>query len=73
VQTFAPGRISGKGSGLATTFRRLSSAQQRATLKVGLSRGGLGRSKPFTVRLRVGFVPKARGARSSVAFVTLRF
>jgi hypothetical protein len=73
VQTYAAGRISGKGSGLATVFRRLGSAQRAATLRIPLSSGGRSRRKPFNVRVRVGFVPKARGARSSVAFVTVRF
>jgi hypothetical protein len=73
VQTFGAGRISGKGNGLATSFRRFSRAQQRATLKVPLSRGGRSRHRPFKVRLRVGFVPKARGAKSSVSFVTVSF
>jgi hypothetical protein len=73
VQTYAAGRISGKGSNLATTFRKLAKAQKKVTLKVPLSRGGRGRRKPFKVRLRVGFVPKAKGARSSVSFVTVSF
>jgi hypothetical protein len=73
VQTFAAGRISGKGSSLATTFRRLGGAARTATLKVPLSRGGRHRGRPFSVRVRVGFVPKQRGARSSVAFATVRF
>jgi hypothetical protein len=73
VQTYGAGRVSGKGSSLATTFRRFSRAQRRATLKIPLSRGGRGRRRPFKVRARVGFVPKTRGARSSVAFVTLSF
>jgi hypothetical protein len=73
VQTFAAGRISGKGASLATVFRGLSSAQKTATLKVPLSRGGSGRRRPFNVKLRVGFVPKAKGGKSSVSFVTVRF
>ncbi|HEX8714393.1 MAG TPA: hypothetical protein VF706_02400 [Solirubrobacteraceae bacterium] len=73
VQTYAAGRISGKGSGLVTTFRRLGQAQKAATLKVPLSRGGRARRRPFSVKVRVGFVPKAKGARSSVSFVTVRF
>jgi hypothetical protein len=73
VRTFAPGRISGKGQSLAETFRKLSKAQKKATLKVHLSRGGRNRHKPFKVRLRVGFVPKAKGARSSTAYVTVKF
>jgi hypothetical protein len=72
VQTFAPGRVSGKGRGLATVFRRFGRAQKRATLKVSLSRAGRSRRKPFNVRVRVGFVPRAKGAPSSAAFVTVR-
>jgi hypothetical protein len=73
VQTFAPGRVSGKGGGLATVFRRFGKAQKRATLKVSLSGAGRSRHKPFSVRARVGFVPRAKGAPSSAAFVTVRF
>ncbi len=73
VQTYAPGRISGKGSGLATRFRKLSKAQKKATIKVPLTRRAQGRHRPFKVKVRVGFVPKAKGARGSVSFVTVRF
>jgi len=73
VQTYAPGRISGKGAGLGTTFRQLGRAQKAATLKVSLAGRARGRRRPFNVRLRVGFVPKARSGKSSVAFVTVGF
>lgn len=73
VQTYAPGRISGKGSGLATRFRKLSKAQKKVTLKVPLTRRASGRHRPFKVKLRVGFVPRAKGQPSSAAFVTVRF
>ncbi len=73
LQTYGAGRISGKGRSLATSFRRFNRAQKRATLKVSLSRGGRGRHRPFRTRLRVGFVPKAKGGKSSVSFVTLSF
>ena len=73
VQTYAPGRISGSGASLATRFRKLAKAQKKVTLKVPLSRRGQGRHRPFKVRLRVGFVPKAKGQPSSAAFVTVRF
>jgi hypothetical protein len=73
VQTYAAGRVSGKGTSLATVFRSLRSAQKATTLKVPLSRGGRSRRRPFSVKVRVGFVPKARGQRSSVTFVTVRF
>jgi hypothetical protein len=72
VQTPAAGRISGSGSGLATVSRRLNNATTAATLKVPLSRAGRHRHRPFRVRVRVGFVPKARGPHST-AFVTLTF
>jgi hypothetical protein len=73
VQTYAPGRISGKGSGLATRFRKLGKAQKKATILVPLSRAGQSRRRPFKVKLRVGFVPKAKGGKSSVSFVTVSF
>ncbi|MFI4991311.1 MAG: hypothetical protein ACHQHO_10425 [Solirubrobacterales bacterium] len=73
VQTYAAGRISGKGSGLATRFRKLSKAQKKVTIKIPLSRRGQSRRRPFKVKVRVGFVPKAKGAPSSVSFVTVRF
>jgi hypothetical protein len=72
VQTPAAGRISGSGSGLATAFRRLNKATNATTLKVSLSRAGRQRHRPFTVRLRVGFVPKKKGPHST-ATVTVRF
>jgi hypothetical protein len=73
VQTFAAGRISGKGTALATTFRKLGKAQKAITLKVPLSSRARGRHRPFKVQVRVGFVPKAKGARTSVAFTTVTF
>jgi hypothetical protein len=73
VQTFAAGRISGKGASVATRFRKLAKAQKKVTLKVPLTRAGSRRHGPFKVKLRVGFVPKAKGAPSSVSFVTVTF
>jgi hypothetical protein len=73
VQTFGAGRVSGKGAGLATAFRRFNRAQKRATLKVPLSRRGRARHRPFKVRVRVGFVPKSKSAKSSASFVTVSF
>jgi hypothetical protein len=69
IKTFAAGRISGSGAHLATVFRRLNGAVNATTLKVPLARGAHG---PLTTRIRVGFVPKRRGA-SSAAFVTVHF
>jgi hypothetical protein len=73
VQTYSAGRISGKGSDLATVFRNLNGAQKSASLKVSLSNAGRHRGRPFSTRVRVGFVPKKKGAPSSVAYTTVRF
>ncbi len=73
VQTFSPGRISGSGADLATTYRHLSQPQKSASLKVSLSNAGRRRGRPFSTRVRVGFFPKKKGAPSSVAYTTVRF
>jgi hypothetical protein len=73
VQTFEAGRISGSGPNLATTYRYLGRAERTATLKVPLSRRGRSRGRPLRVRLRVGFVPKKRGAPKSASSVTVTY
>jgi hypothetical protein len=73
VQTYAAGRISGKGASVATRFRKLAKAQKKVTIKVPLSRAGSRRRGPFKVKLRLGFVPKSKGQPSSVSFVTVTF
>jgi hypothetical protein len=73
VQTFSAGRISGSGANLATVYRTLGAAARTATLKVPLTRAGQGRRRPLHTRVRVGFVPKQRGAGSSAAFVNVTF
>ncbi len=73
VQTFAAGRISGKGSHLKEVFRHLGSAQKTASLKVPLSSSGRSKRRPFKVKVRVGFVPKKKGAASSSAYATVTF
>jgi len=65
VKTFAAGRISGGGSGLKTVYRTLTGASNATTLKVPLGSRGLSRRRPFSVKIRVGFVPKKKGAHSS--------
>jgi hypothetical protein len=72
VKTFAPGRISGSGSGLSTARRTLNNATKAATLKIPLSRRGRSRHRPFRTRVRVGFVPKKKGAHSRTS-VVVRF
>lgn len=73
VQTYEAGRVSGKGSDLATTFRSFGQAQKAASLKVSLSSAGKRRGRPFSTKIRVGFVPKKKGQPTSVTFVTVRF
>ncbi len=73
VRTYEPGRISGKGNDLATTFRTLKQAQKSASLKVSLSNAGKRRGRPFYTKVRVGFVPKKKGQPTSVTYVTVRF
>jgi len=73
VQTYSPGRISGKGANVATVFRKLSKAQKTATLKVPLSRAGQRKGRPLSARIRVGFVPKKKGTPTSVAYATVIF
>ncbi|MEA2216167.1 MAG: hypothetical protein QOK19_1728, partial [Solirubrobacteraceae bacterium] len=66
VQTFAAGRISGSGPGLKTVYKRLNRAYKTVSLKVPLSSGGRHKHKPLHIKLRVGFVPKAKhGAKSA--------
>lgn len=72
VRTYSAGRISGSGKSLSTKARTLNGATKAATLKVPLSSAGRNRRKPFSVKVRVGFVPKKKGAHST-AFVTVKF
>ncbi|HEV3318845.1 MAG TPA: hypothetical protein VG053_03805 [Solirubrobacteraceae bacterium] len=73
VQTYAPGRLSGKGSHLTSVSRGLGQARKAVTLQVPLSRAGRRHKRPLKVRVRVGFVPKNQGEPRSVASVTVRF
>jgi hypothetical protein len=75
VKAFAAGRISVKGNGLRTVYKRLAKAST-ITIKIPLSRAGqrtLRRRHRLKLRVRVGFVPKARGESASSAAVTARF
>ena len=73
VQTYAAGRISGSGSNLSTVVRHLNAASKKATLKVPLSSGGRSKGRPFTTSVRVGFFPKAKGGKTSVAYINATF
>ena len=75
VRTFAAGRIGVKGESLRTVYQRLGKAAT-TTLKASLSRGGLRalrRDRRLRVHVRVGFVPKQKGALGSVAFANIKF
>jgi hypothetical protein len=75
VQSFAAGRISVKGKGLHTVYKRLAKAST-VTIKIPLSRAGLRtlrRHRRLKLRVKAGFVPKSRGESTSTAAVTVRF
>jgi hypothetical protein len=67
VRAPAAGRVSGGGTNLKTVYRHPSKAQN-VTLEVPVTSG----SRPLAVRVRVGFIPKAKGS-SSVAYTTVVF
>ncbi len=73
IQTYSAGRISGSGSDLSTVYRHLGQAHKTVTLTVPLSRAGQRRGRPLRVKVRVGFVPKKKGAPSSIAYQTVVF
>jgi hypothetical protein len=73
VRTYEAGRISGSGSGLDTVVRHLNGATRNASLTVPLSNEGLSRGRPFSVRVRVGFVPKRSGVSNSIAYTNVTF
>lgn len=68
VKAPAAGRVSGGGSNLKTVYKNPGKAQ-KVTLEVPLTSG----HRPFTVRVRVGFVPKSKKEKTSVAHATVRF
>jgi hypothetical protein len=68
VKAPAAGRVSGGGSNLKTIYKNPGKAQ-KVTLEVPLTTG----SRPLTVRVRVGFVPKSKKEKTSVAYATVRF
>jgi len=73
VKTYAAGRISGSGPGLSKVYRHLAQAHNTATLIVPLSGAGRFRGRPFSVRVRVGFVPSSGGIPNSIAYQTVTF
>ncbi len=71
LKTFAAGRIVASGPGLYTASRSLGSASGGAGLAVSLSHAGRSRRRPFSVRIKVTFIPR-KGSRS-VAYTTATF
>jgi hypothetical protein len=69
VKAFAAGRISGSGKGVGKVTRSVSKAST-VTLKIPLKNG---QHKPLKTKIRIGFVPKAKGGAHSAASVTVKF
>jgi len=72
VKTFAAGRISGSGNDVSQVARNLGGATSAAQLKVPLSSAGRSRRRPFSTKIRVGFLPKKPGIHST-AYVNVTF
>jgi hypothetical protein len=62
------GRVSGGGSNLKTIYKHPGKAK-KVTLEVPVKSS----SRPLTVRVRVGFIPKSKKEKTSVAYATVRF
>jgi len=68
VKVPSAGRVSGGGSHLKTIYKHPGKAK-KVTLEVPLTTS----ARPLTVRVRVGFVPKSKKEKTSVAHTTVRF
>ncbi len=62
------GRVSAGGTHLKTVYKYPGKAKN-VVVEVPLTTN----TRPITVRVRVGFVPKAKGKKSSTAYATVRF
>ncbi len=62
------GRVSGGGSHLKNVYKYPGKAQ-KVTLEVPVTTG----TRPLAARVRVGFVPKAKGKKTSTAYTTVLF
>jgi hypothetical protein len=74
VKAPAAGRVSGSGKNLKTIYKYVS-AGGSVKIKVPLSKGGLAKvrkGQTLKIRLRVGFLPKVKGAHS-IAYATVIF
>ena len=68
VKVPSAGRVSGGGSNLKTVYKHPGKAQ-KVTVEVPVKSS----SRPLTVRVRVGFIPKSKKEKTSVAYATVRF
>jgi hypothetical protein len=62
------GRVSGSGSHLKNVYKYPGKAQ-KVTLEIPVTTG----TRPLVTRVRVGFVPKAKGRKHSTAYTTVLF
>jgi len=62
------GRVSGGGPNLKTVYKN-PGKQQNVTLEVPVTSS----RRPLSVKVRVGFVPKAKGKKTSTAYATVLF
>lgn len=68
VKAPAAGRVSGGGSNLKTIYKNPGKAQ-KVTLEVPLTTG----HRPLAVSVRIGFIPKSKKEKDSVAHAVVRF
>jgi hypothetical protein len=68
VKVPSAGRVSGGGSNLKTIYKNPGKAK-KVTLEVPLTTG----RRPLAVSVRVGFVPKSKKEKTSVAHAAVRF
>ncbi len=62
------GRVSGGGSHLRNIYKHPGKAK-KVTLEIPVTTG----TRPLATRVRVGFVPKAKGKKTSTAYTTVLF
>jgi hypothetical protein len=72
IQTYEAGRVSAGGNSLRGVSQRVGGATT-ITLRVPLSSGGRHRHRPFKTRVRVSFVPAAKGVARSSSSTLVRF
>ncbi len=68
VKVPSAGRVSGSGSNLKTVYKHPGKAK-KVTVEVPVKTS----HRPITVRVRVGFIPKSKKEKDSVAYTTVHF